>query len=104
MVTESDPAAAVDAVAEKGGSSGAAGDTPGTREGKSIEERRRQRDPAGVVGWERGKEEKALKVAMAGKILNDLDSEGEPNRLGSSRELGTGKVETGDRRVMLKKI
>ena len=43
-------------------------------------------------------------MAMAGKVLNDLDSEGEPNRLGSSRELGTGKVETSDRRVMLKKI
>jgi hypothetical protein len=63
MVAKSDPATAVDVVAEESRGSGAAGDAPGTGNGKSIEKERRQMCAAGIVGGQRGEEKKALKMA-----------------------------------------
>jgi hypothetical protein len=64
MVAESEPATAVDAVAEEGRGSGATGDAPGAGNWKSIEKERRQRYSARIIGWQRCEEKKALKMAV----------------------------------------
>jgi hypothetical protein len=78
MVAESNPATAVDAVAEKSRGSGTTGDAPGAGNGESIEKEPRQRYSARIIGRQRGKAKKALKMAVGGKSCDYLDGVRKP--------------------------